>query len=460
MRHRGLFVSILLMLAWVPIPIGSNRGWSVAILEAVALSIFGIWAMSYALRPFPVPKPVGELRVSLLILAAWICFPVVQLATLPAWLAQLVSEQAYELYQYLPASESSVRFFLSVDREATLSGFLRQCALASVFFCVLAIAGSRERLRVLLIVLFAVGFIEALYGLIVYVGGGELGLWDPGHEAGTVSGTYVNQNHFAGLMELTIPVAMGLVIMSHEPYERGTGRRALLRWGFSMMSGQQGILHFGLLVMFGALILSTSRGAVGSLASALVIGVLIAASRRGAGARELRIGLTAVALVVLAVAWLGVGNLSSKLESTGLASDRAEIRELSYMMIDDSPIVGTGVGTYRWVLPRYKDDRFGSGFYEHAHNDYLEVLGEQGVFGLLLLSIALGLIGVKILGAYRRDQDPVIRGALFSAVVGCTSLLIHGLVDFNLQIPANALYFSTLLGVGAAAAVTGSETRS
>jgi O-antigen ligase len=373
----------------------------------------------------------------------------------PTWLGRAIFGVSYELYSELADVSASGALYLSLDRSATLSGFVLQCALVAVFFGIVSMADSRKRLRALLVLFFAVGFAEALYGLIVYLGGGQLGLWDPGHDAGTVSGTYVNQNHFAGLMEITIPAGMGLLLMGRASRETGSGLRAALRSMASTLMGQQGMVLFGLLVMFAALILSTSRGAVGSLAVGVIVAVSVAMMRNGARARELRVGLIAAVLMVFAILWLGTGQLSSKLESSGLASNRGDLRELSYRMIADSPVVGTGVGTYRWIFPRYKDQRFGSGFYEHAHNDYLEILGEQGIVGFSLLAVALGLIAAKIVKAYRQHHEPLVRGALFAAVAGCTALLVHGFVDFNFQIPANAAYFSALLGIGVVAAGIG-----
>jgi len=456
--HRGLFVSLILILAWIPIPIGSNRSWSVALFEVGAVSIFGIWTLRYAYRPFIIPNTVKELRLALTILGIWLCFPLIQLIPAPTWLGQVISGAPQGLYSQLPGLPVSGALYLSLDRSATLAGFLLQCALVAVFFGVVSMADSRKRLRALLVLFFVVGCAESLYGLIVYLGGGQIGLWDPGHDAGTVSGTYVNQNHFGGLMEMTIPAGMGLLLMGRTSQETGRGLRSALRSIVSTMMGQQGIVLFGLLVMFAALILSTSRGAVGSLAVGVIVAVSIAIMRKGARARELRVGLIAAVLMVFAMLWLGTGQLSSKLEFSGLASNRGDLREMSYRMIADSPVVGTGVGTYRWIFPRYKDQRFGSGFYEHAHNDYLEILGEQGIVGFSLLAIAFTMIAAKIVKAYRRHNEPLVRGALFAAIAGCTALLVHGFVDFNFQIPANAAYFSALLGVGAVAAGIGRDS--
>jgi len=173
--------------------------------------------------------------------------------------------------------------------------------------------------------------------------------------------------------------------------------------------------------------------------------------KKGIRARELKLGLLVSSLVIVAIFWLGSGQFTEKLQATGLASDRGDLRELTYSMINDSPMIGTGLGTYRWVFPAYKDERFGSYFYEHAHNDYLELLSEQGFVGFSLLAVGVLLILLSLMREFGRRRDPLVRGTLFAAIAGCLSLMLHGLVDFNFQIPANAYYFFVLLGLGTVA---------
>lgn len=457
-EHGDLFVALLVLLAWVPVPLGSNRDWSVAILQAGALFLVGVWSLRNVYRPAAIPAPLADSRAVLTLLGAWLCVPLVQLLPLPFGIAGLVTGAAHSAYADIPGASPSGPVFISLDRGATFAGFLNESALVAIFLAVLVLAPSRRRIRALLVLFFALGCAQALYGLVLYVGGDGIGLWDPGHDDGSVSGTYVNQNHFAGLLEMTIPAGLGLLLMDRRRRETHRGLRGLLRGITSNLQGQRVVILFGLLVMLAALILSTSRGAVGSLGAAIALVVLLAALRRGSGARELRIGLVALVLAGFAVLWLGAGQLAEKLEAAGLASNRADLRELSYAMIAEAPIMGTGVGTYRWVLPPLKDERFGSGFYEHAHNDYLEVLGEQGIVGFGLLAAALGLVMTAIVRANARENDPFVEGALFASMVGCGSVLLHGLVDFNLQIPANAAYFAALLGVGAVAASLGKRS--
>lgn len=450
-RHGGLFIALLLLLAWAPIPIGSNREWSMALLGAGALVVSGGWLLSYTWRPFTMPGAVQSARYSLLFLVMWAAYPLIQLIPLPMAMENLAGSEMHKLYGELPAGKSHDYAYLSLDRGATFSGFLRQCSLVAMFSSVLVLVTSTRRLRVLMVLILLVGFAEALYGLVLFLAGDELGLWSPGQAAGTVSGTYVNQNHFAGLMELTIPVGFGL-LLSTRPVSGGVyGTRDVTRLLAGFLLGQRGIIVFCILIMSAALILTTSRGGTGSLAVGIAVAIAIAVSKKGVRAREIRIGLMAVILALIAVFWLGPGQFSEKLKSTGLSSNRADQRELSYRIIGDSPLTGTGVGTYRWVFPFYKDERFGGYFYEHAHNDFLEVLTEQGIIGFSLLAVGIVFIFVRVVRAFTYRRDPLMRGALFATIAGCVSLMVHGLVDFNLRIPANASYFFVLLGVGVVA---------
>jgi O-antigen ligase len=450
-RHGGLFTFLLLILFWAPIPIGSNRGWSLALLEAGVLFVFGGWALSYTYRPFEVPTAVRSARLSLLFLTLWVAYPLTQLIPVPTGVAEVAGGKFVTLYAEVPLSTAADSVYLSLDRRATFSGFIRQFSLVALFFSVLALTTSASRLRLLLSLMLLVGFAEALYGLLTNFGGDELGLWNPGQAQVTVSGTYVNQNHFAGLMEMTIPVGMGLLLSAWPDHGRLTGLKEATRFLSAFMLGQRGVILFCILVMTAALIMTNSRGGTGALAIGVTVAIAIAVMKKGIRARELKLGLLASSLVVIAMFWLGSGQFTEKLQATGLASDRGDLREVTYRMISDSPVVGTGLGTYRWVFPSYKDERFGSYFYEHAHNDYLEVLSEQGFIGFSLLAMGVLLILQSLMRALGRRRDPLVRGTLFAAIAGSVSLMVHGLVDFNFQIPANAGFFFVLLGLGTVA---------
>ena len=64
----------------------------------------------------------------------------------------------------------------------------------------------------------------------------------------------------------------------------------------------------------------------------------------------------------------------------------------------------------------------------------------RNVFGLMVLMSFAAALRAQYL-----RRDPLMRGLSFAAMMGILALMIHSAVDFNLQIPANALTFMLLL---------------
>ena len=86
------------------------------------------------------------------------------------------------------------------------------------------------------------------------------------------------------------------------------------------------------------------------------------------------------------------------------------------------------------------------GFWDHAHNDYIEFLVETGIFGIVVAAFFLYLVIKTIVMSKDYAQQPALRAAFCAAIV---SLGVHSIVDFNLHIPSNAMLFFLLLGLGA-----------
>lgn len=120
---------------------------------------------------------------------------------------------------------------------------------------------------------------------------------------------------------------------------------------------------------------------------------------------------------------------------TRLTIDRDILR-----MARQRPLLGWGLGTFRDVYPQFRS------FYSdlvvnEAHNDYLQFLAETGIFGFLMI---LWFLGIACRNAYRKIHywPANINGAVgLAALISMTGILVHSFVDFNLQIPANALMF-------------------
>jgi O-antigen ligase len=112
--------------------------------------------------------------------------------------------------------------------------------------------------------------------------------------------------------------------------------------------------------------------------------------------------------------------------------------------------VGTGLGTFAVAFRRYQTTLLNS-FVDHAHNDYLEVTTDTGILGAALLFIPIIGLVIKMILAYAAARSAYRRSVLLACIGSAAALLVHTTMDFNLQIPANALLFAVVLGIGSKA---------
>ena len=132
-----------------------------------------------------------------------------------------------------------------------------------------------------------------------------------------------------------------------------------------------------------------------------------------------------------------------------LEQDRVPIWRDTRSLIGDHPWLGTGLGSYRWAIFHYQSHALHSQ-YEHAHNDYMEFAADVGIPVSVLLFgslwILAGRVGRRAL-QLEHSHDRVLATGCAGAMA---AILTHEIVDFNLQIPANALLFAWIAGSAAA----------
>jgi O-antigen ligase len=149
--------------------------------------------------------------------------------------------------------------------------------------------------------------------------------------------------------------------------------------------------------------------------------------------------------VFIVGAYFGTQRVVESIGHTTLQTeDRDEVAGYALRMWRDFPVFGSGLGSFPVVFPRYSAEGTLES-YTHAHNDYLELAAETGLLGIGLLGLLVSLSFAAALRAQQLRKDPVMRGISFAAMMGIIALMIHSTVDFNLQIPANALTFVLLL---------------
>ena len=110
-------------------------------------------------------------------------------------------------------------------------------------------------------------------------------------------------------------------------------------------------------------------------------------------------------------------------------------------------VTGTGAGSFYSTYPMYDTGEVAPGFYQHAHNDYLQFASEFGLAALALLVFSVLASLRAAVSAQIARRDRLLQGMGFAATMAIVALLIHSAVDFNLQIPANAAMFIILMAL-------------
>jgi O-antigen ligase len=395
---KTLRIGICALLAFSVFAHGVVEPWSEAVLETGAAILFLWWGLLFARGRVPV-------RWNLLlwpIAAFWV----------------LIAVQC-------AAGLTAVRFLTEIE-------LLKFSVLALLFFLVVQAFETLENWKAFAWFLLAVGFSVSVVGILQhFTFNGKLYWFRELRYGGIPFGPYVNRNHFAGFVELIIPMGLSIILLRAEKRDR------------------MSLLMVLTLIPIGALFLAASRGGIAAFFVEVGL-VVILTLLRGHGRNQIAVGATLLLLASGFVVWLGAGRALArfqayqKLEVT--EARRAEMLRDSWRILVDHPIVGTGVGTLEDVFPRYETLYDGS-IVNHTHNDYVEALAETGVIG--------GLVGTCFLvfffrGAWGRILEATNRLDLalhIGAFSACCALLAHSLVDFNLHIPSNALLFLIQCGL-------------
>ncbi len=140
----------------------------------------------------------------------------------------------------------------------------------------------------------------------------------------------------------------------------------------------------------------------------------------------------------------GLGITVTELASPATAALRITYWRTGWEMAKDNLWTGVGLGAFGVAYPNYQ--HLGAGDVQMAHNDYLQVLCETGVFGFLLF---MGFWGYFAVAGFRRVlavQNGDRRWLLGGVYAGTLAFLFHAFVDFNFYNPGLATFAFVLAG--------------
>ena len=442
---RIVFWGLMALLAWAPLPLGSNRPWSWSLLSLCTGVLLVIWALAALLDPRATRLTGKPLLVPAVLFGLVVLWGVLQTSPLmpDAWNNPLWAEAGRVLGPQVTAT-------ISVDSAVSLSGAIRLLAYGAIFWMAAQFGRDRNDARTILWCLVIISAAYAVYGLLVYSSGNQTIL---GYKKwvfpNDLTSTFVARAAYGVYAGLGLLTALALFV----DYVARSASSSRERMSITGLIDSLPPAFYALVVacaLLGtAMILSRSRGALAVTALGTLVMFAALLLRAGESRGRMALLLLAIGLGGLGLLEISGGQtLGRFLVGAGQETGREAIHATAWRAIEAAPFTGHGLDTFRQIVYQYRTEALVDSWYriDKAHSVYLELMAELGSIAFAVLMAALAwIIGMIAFGLFRRRRD-----FLFPSVALGSAVLIgtHNLVDFSVQMPAIAATWSAMLGVG------------
>ena len=436
---------VLFVLGTIPILFAAVQPWVWSVYSFCMIVAFLAYIWQNRDQLSSVPGVRMNLTVLLfLVVTLFHCLP------LPTHLLSYLSPVRYQTLtsaQGLLNSPPSWQT-LSYIPQLALSWWVFLISLCLFFVTVRRLCADRGILKRIVLVMTVVALVEAVYGLFQALVPTMGVLWVHYIQdyMGSARGTFINRNHFAGFIEMVWPLTLGFTLAQGGWGQRYTLKRILA----SERLNRQALLSLGVVVLLLSLLFSKSRA--GILSASLCFLIFILLTHSGSKGLHRYTWLLLVGIIGIVVTYsltIGVGPIANRFFTLRGGDSRLEFWRDSLPIIKDHPF-GIGLRNYENVIPVYNVSMMADKRLEFAHNDYLQLLIEAGWIGFIAVLAGFFIFMWKHASRIRRldlHNDPLRFFLAVGAFSGLISLAFHSFFDFNLQIPANCVYFATLMAI-------------
>ena len=415
LASRILFFLLCLTLVFTTLAYGTVHQPIISVFYLVAVIVACLWALD--------AFQTGVLRFSK------------SLIQIP-----LIAIIVYGFVQIIPfGSSNEIAGISDIPRTISLEPFWTKLFALHLFaFLIflgafLTFVDSAKRLRKIVWLITIFGFAFAFFAILQYVLSPDkiYGIYEL--QYAQPFGSFVNRHNFAAYMEMTIAVPLGLIFAGAVPRDK----KLLVITAIGLM----GI----------ALILSGSRGGLVALLAEIFFLLILTTETKSYGQLGLKIGFAVLLLATIVAGSILIGGESSltRIAETAASNDittnRTHIWNVTLSVIQSYPIFGTGLGGFSAAYTNF-DTLNGMARVEQAHNDYLQILADAGLIGLIIAAFFVYQLfrgGLK----NAKSSNPFRRGVAVGALAGCFAVLVHSLFDFVLHTTAITYLFVALVAL-------------
>ena len=437
-------VLVYFILGTIPIFFASVQPWVWSFYAFCIITgfILFLWKLRVATNP---TLSFGGIQLAVgtfFMISLLLCLP------LPPEMISLLSPERFQKISISWRLTDSHRAWapVSYTSQDSLAWWVFLLSLLLFFIIARELSKNKQTLRTIVFIMVGIGLLESVYGLVQALTPSLGVLWVNYIEdyMGTARGTFINRNNFAAFINMVWPLALGVTL---ERYGKVNSVKATLS---SDRLNRHALMALGIILLLLAVILTRSRAGILSAIVGFVTFIMMVRTKKNV-ARQIKAVLIGIMVLLCAYSVIvGVGPIMKRFSTLGSESDfRWLIWSDSLSIVKNHPL-GTGLRSYENVFSVYNHSYLSDKRIVYAHNDYLQLLIETGWLGFLTLIGGFIFFIGKSLRLIRR-LDPQKNSSRFFFAVGAFSGLMsttfHSFFDFNLQIPANCLYFVLLMAV-------------
>ena len=404
----GILGLVLGVVLFAPVALGGVRPTEFLVLQFLTVGILALWLVRFWF---------GKTQVLLWAPICWAVLPFV----------------GYAIYRYRTAE---IEF---VARQELIQILIY----TALFFAILNNLHGKFSTRVVVMSLITLATVLSLYAVYQWITNSpKVWFFDkPRCYFGRASGSYICPNHFAGFLEMLLPLTIAYTL---------TGR-------FKPVT--RVMLAYAALAITAGIAVTLSRGAYAAGGLALMVCFICILRQRSSRV----LALVCLGLIIAGVALFHAKSIRTQdrlgdTQVTGYERDlRLRIWPAAMAMWQDHFWTGVGPGHFDYRYRSYRDahDKLQARA-GYAHNDYLNTLADYGLIGLVLVLLPLGALYWGVFWGwnfFRRKSNDLEQkksnkaAFVLGAATGLFAILLHSILDFNLHIPANAILAVTLMAL-------------
>lgn len=416
-----IFYSLCSLIIWLPIPLGSNRPWAWSIAEVTVFFLFFLHCITYSKQKNSFFPPIRTWPIFVLI------------GTL------------------LLASLSQIIFSYSVDPVQTKISLLKTASYFMFSWLICVYCTDKKSVITIVYVLIIAGLLQAVYATYLNLSPHSTTPVFGFDYAQRANGSFIYHNHLANYLAMILSLGIGFIISELNIKKSRSNKTAhYLRDLIKALLSQKFVLRLCLILIVIALLLTRSR--MGNVAFLVSLAFTSIFALKYYTSKPWSLKYLIISFFVLDIIIVGAlfdaNKLQERLAQTSFVEEtRDEVIRDSIPLLNKYFFLGSGAGSYYGIFPTKQSLPY-SGFYDHAHNEYIEFAIEFGVLSCFIVFISILYILVICFKNMIQANSALYQGISFGTATAIIFMMLHIVVDFPLQATANSMTFIVIMCLG------------